>query len=101
MEKGPSDSLRWLSAPRTAAWMNCKTVRSATRDVDLIQTIRYKGKLHTVRFGQEDGETTTDTLGEADIHGVIRKVLQDGLGPVLVFTETRQEASDLAGQYSA
>lgn len=84
-----------------AAWMNCKTVRSATRDVELIQTIRYEGKLHTVRFGQEDGETTADTFGQADIHGVIRKVLQDGLGPVLVFTETRREASDFAGQYSA
>jgi helicase len=84
-----------------AAWMSCRTVRSATRDVDLIQTIRYEGKLHAVRFGQEEGETTADTFGEADIHAVIRKTLQDGLGPVLVFTETRREASELAAQYSA
>jgi len=82
-----------------AAWMNCKTVRSAKRDVDLIQTIRYDGTQYTVRFGQEEGETTADTFGQADLHGVIRKVLQDGLGPVLVFTETRREASELASQH--
>jgi helicase len=82
-----------------AAWMNCRVVRSAKRDVDLIQTILYDGKQHTVRFGQEDGETTADTFGQADLHGVIRKVLEDGFGPVLVFTETRREALELASQY--
>jgi helicase len=84
-----------------AAWMGCKTVESTTRDVELIQTIRYEGRVYTVRFGQEDGEPTADTLGQAELHEVIRKVLQDGLGPVLVFTETRREAADLASQYSA
>ncbi len=84
-----------------AAWMNCRTVCSAKRDVDLIQTIRYEGKQYTVRFGQEDGETTVDTFGQVDLHGVIRKVLQEGLGPVLVFTETRREASDWASEYWA
>lgn len=83
-----------------AAWMNCKTVKSATRDVDLIQSIHFNGEQHTVRFGQEDGETTADTFGNIDLHGVIRKVLQDGLGPVLVFTETRREASEFASEYS-
>jgi len=84
-----------------AAWMICKTVRSATRDVDLIQTIRYEGQLYTVRFGQEHGETTADTFEQVDLFGVIRKTLQDGLGPVLVFTETRREASDFANEYSS
>ena len=40
-----------------AAWMNCQSVRSAKRDVELIQTIRYDGLQYTVRFGQTDGET--------------------------------------------
>src|SRR5207249_2868017 len=75
-----------------AAWMNCKTVRSTTRDVDLIQTIRYEGTQYTVRFGEENGETAADIFGQADLHGVIRKVLEQGLAPVLVFTETRREA---------
>jgi len=82
-----------------AAWMNCQVVRSAKRDIDLIQTVRYGGQQYTVRLGQEDGDTTEDTFGQADLLGVIRKVLQDGLGPVLVFTETRREAADLANQY--
>lgn len=84
-----------------AAWMNCATVRSYTRDVDLIQTIRYDGHLHSVRFGQEDGDTVADTFGAADLHGIIRQILVDGFGPVLVFTETRREAADLAAEYSA
>ncbi len=83
-----------------AAWMNCQTVRSAKRDIDLFQTVRYGGQQYTVRLGHEDGETTEDTFGQADLDGVIRKVLQDGFGPVLVFTETRREALDLANQYS-
>ena len=83
-----------------AAWMNCQSVRSATRDVELIQTIRYDGLQYTVRFGQADGETTADPLGHADVCGVVRKTIDDGFGPVLVFTETRREASDLARKYS-
>ena len=84
-----------------AAWMNCQTVISSIRDVDLIQTICYDGQQYNVRFGQEDGETTPDSFGQADIHGVVRKALQEDLGPILVFTETRREASELAKQYSA
>lgn len=84
-----------------AAWMKCKTVRSATRDVDLHQSIRYDKRLYTVRFGQETGENVTDPFGNADLHGIIRKTIQDGLGPVLVFTETRREASELASAHCA
>lgn len=82
-----------------AGWMNCQVVRSSKRDIDLIQTICYGGQQYTVRLGQEEGETTEDTFSQADLDGVIRKVIQDGLGPVLVFTETRREASELADQY--
>jgi helicase len=84
-----------------AAWMKCKTVQSTIRDVDLLQSIRYGGQLNTVRFGQETGDTVKDSFGTADLHGIIRQTLKAGLGPVLVFTETRREASDLAGQYCA
>ena len=83
-----------------AAWMNCQSVRSTKRDVELIQTIRYGGQQYTVRFGQADGETTADTLGHTDVCRVVRQVIDDGLGPVLVFTETRREASALAHEYS-
>ncbi|HTQ38186.1 MAG TPA: DEAD/DEAH box helicase [Pirellulales bacterium] len=84
-----------------AAWMNCQSVRSNKRDVELIQTIHYNGKQYTVLFGQEDGETTVDKFGQSDLHGVIRTLLHQDLGPVLVFTETRREALDLATAYSA
>lgn len=83
-----------------AAWMGCQTIKSTTRAVELIQTILWKGKQHSVRFGQDEGETKNSTFGADDIHGVVRKLLQDELGPVLVFTETRREASDLADEFS-
>ncbi len=84
-----------------AAWLNCRTVRSGQRDVELIQAICYGGKQYTVRFGQEEGVTAPGAYGDADLHGVIRQLLQDGLGPVLVFTESRREASEAAKEYSA
>lgn len=83
-----------------AAWMQCKAVRSSRRDVALIQTIRYGGKLYTVEFGQEEGETTADPAADSDLHELIRKAIGANLGPVLVFTETRREASELASEYS-
>ncbi|MBX3359822.1 MAG: DEAD/DEAH box helicase [Phycisphaeraceae bacterium] len=82
-----------------AAWMNCATVRSTRRDVDLLQTIQYDGTRYTVRFGHDDGETTKNGRAGTDLYGVIRQTLKDGLGPVLVFTETRREASDYASAY--
>ena len=51
-------------------------------------------------FGQADGETTADPLEHTDVCGVVRKTIDDGLGPILVFTETRREASNLAHEYS-
>jgi helicase len=82
-----------------AGWMNCQVVRSAKRDIDLIQTVLYRGQQYTVRLGEEDGITTESTFGEADLHTVIRKVLEEGFGPVLVFTEARREAAELANAY--
>lgn len=83
-----------------ADWLNCKCVRCPTRDVELLQTIRYGGKLHTVPFGQEEGETSKDVYQHADLFGIIQKTIQDGLGPVLVFTETRREAAECAQTYA-
>lgn len=84
-----------------AAWMSCRTVKSARRDVDLIQAICWDGQQYTVRFGQEEGQTSPDTLGGADLHKMIRTLLKAGLGPILVFTETRREAAELASQHAA
>lgn len=83
-----------------AAWMNCLCVRSTTRDVDLFQTIRCDGKLYTVKFGQETGQVVPDLTPKADSHSFIRGLVKQGLGPVLVFTETRREAAESATSYS-
>ena len=83
-----------------AAWMNCQVVRSAKRDIDLIQMVRYGGKIYKVNLGNEDVEADDDPYEQRDLHDLIRRTLEDGFGPVLVFTETRREALELAAEYS-
>lgn len=82
-----------------AAWMKCQTVRSAKRDIDLLQTIYFDGQAYTVRFGQSEGERTKTDSNNSDLHDLIRQLLKDGLGPILVFTEIRREAQELAEQH--
>ena len=89
------------NAPELAAWLNCALVASYTRDVDLYQEIWNKGKGYRLPFGQEEGEPCR--AGEHlpdDALQVVRRLIALGLGPVLVFTESRSEASTLARLYS-
>lgn len=83
-----------------AAWMNCVSLRSDTRDVDLLQSIRYGGRLYTVLFGQDAGDETDDPYDHDDLHGVIHRLIADGFGPALVFVETRREAAELAAKHA-
>ncbi len=82
-----------------AAWMECQVVRSDKRDIDLIQTIVYNRQQYTVRLGEEDGLIEDSHFEHDNLHGVIRILLEEGLGPVLVFTESRREAAELANTY--
>lgn len=85
-----------------AGWLNCDLVTSQKRDVPLHQEIWADGQAYRVTFGDENGkkipakkpypEATTD---------VVTYLLQENRGPVLVFIETRREASSLAKSYSA
>lgn len=83
-----------------AHWLGCQCIQSLSRDVPLIQTISYRGQSVSVRFGDDVGDESGASIWPTDLHGLIRKLIHDGLGPVLVFTETRREASDLAREYS-
>lgn len=84
-----------------ANWLECELVQCNERDVDLFQEIWSDGRIYSVKFGDEEGE-------EADPRGnyatnpleVVRNLLRMGRGPVLMFTETRNEASRYAGEFS-
>lgn len=84
-----------------AEWLNCALVGCQERDVDLIQQIWSGGSAHEIRFGQEDacpvfeGHTVPQDPVEA-----VRTLVALGRGPVLVFTESRNETVDLAKRYA-
>ena len=84
-----------------AEWLGCTLVACHDRDVDLIQQVWSGGAAYEVRFGQEDGVPCLE--GEhipADPVEVARKLIVLGLGPVLVFTESRPETVELAKRFA-
>ncbi|MEQ1754685.1 MAG: DEAD/DEAH box helicase [Micropepsaceae bacterium] len=89
------------NAQDLADWLNCELVCCNNRDVDLNQEIWSDGEGYLVKFGQETGapchagqQIPTDPIE------VVRHLVSINRGPVLVFTESRQEASEYAERYS-
>jgi len=82
-----------------ANWMNCKLVQSSERSVPLHQEIWANGRIYRVTFGQEDGSEASSPIPGNDIAAVVEHLIQQGRGPVLVFTETRKEASQYAADF--
>jgi helicase len=80
-----------------AGWMGCELVRSYKRDVPLYQEIWYSKHVYQTLFGQDEGhEIKGKLLPKSDITGVVNQLLDLGRGPVLVFTESRREATEYA-----
>lgn len=84
-----------------ADWLNGELTISGKRDIPLHQEIWYEGKGYRATFGQEEGQEITkkanlpNTLMEA-----VQHIVASGRAPLLVFTESRREAIQLAGVYS-
>lgn len=89
------------NAQELADWLQCALVVGHTRDVELHQEIWSGATGYSVRFGQEQGNLCH--VGQAlpsETMDVVRHLVAMGRGPVLVFTESRNEASDMATRYS-
>lgn len=85
-----------------AGWLDCKLIESQHRDIELVQEIWSNGKIFSLRFGHEDGNAhTADQALPTNTLDAVSYLLQQNRGPVLVFTETRRDAADLAAQYAA
>jgi helicase len=85
-----------------SGWLECKLVQSNVRDVDLLQEIWADDQVYTVRFGLDEGNISkhkgrlpSTTLEAVDL------LLQQNRGPIIVFTETRRDAMDLAQSFSS
>lgn len=88
------------NAQELADWLECAVAVSYTRDVELYQEIWNGGHGHVVRFGQEDGVGCHEgTHLAGDAIGAVRQLVAMGRGPVLVFTESRNEATSLSTTY--
>ncbi|MCR3937502.1 DEAD/DEAH box helicase [Aeromonas caviae] len=89
------------NAEDLAGWMKCKLVSSNHRDIPLHQEIWFNGQSYRTTFGQEQGQLV-DIGGNApsNVEDVVSKLLELERGPVLVFTESRREATQLAESFS-
>jgi helicase len=83
-----------------AGWMGCDLVSSSHRDVPLHQEIWYVNRVYQTTFGQPEGrELSPAWATPSDVSGVVGRLLDLGRGPVLVFTESRREASNYAATF--
>ncbi len=83
-----------------SGWMKCGLVRSSRRDVPLHQEIWYSGRAHRTTFGQDGGEEVEGIAGQGnDLLDVVSQLLRQDRGPILIFTESRKEASGHAKNF--
>jgi helicase len=82
-----------------AGWMNCRLVQSFERSVPLHQEIWSYGRIYSVTFGQETGQDCDSPIAANDLFAVVSHLIEQGRGPVLVFTETKKEASLYAEEF--
>lgn len=89
------------NAQELADWLECVLVTSPARDIELHQEIWNSNSAYGVRFGQEQGEIChVGQVLPTDPIEVVRHLVSMARGPVLVFTESRNEATELATRYS-
>lgn len=81
-------------------WLGVQCVDSTKRDIDLSQEIWFGGRVCRVKFGESDEVIGGCSVGmKPDLHSTLTALLQQGRGPILVFTETRREAAAFASGY--
>jgi len=84
-----------------AGWLECTLVKSSVRSIPLHQEIWANGRVYSTIFGQEIGSEKPCPLARTDLKSVVTHLLKEGRGPILVFTETRKEASRYAEDFTS
>jgi helicase len=82
-----------------AGWLDCQLVKSSVRSTPLHQEIWAQGRVYSLTFGQETGLEKRCPVRSQDLKDVVAYLLKQGRGPILVFTETRKEASRYAEDF--
>jgi len=84
-----------------SGWLECELVKSSIRGTPLHQEIWARGRVYRTTFGQELGQERKCAIRTDDLGEVISHLLKQGLGPILVFTETRKEAAGYAEAFTS
>ena len=85
-----------------ATWLRCELVQSYTRDIELHQEIWYQGSGYGIMFGQEDGTSLNPPDGYPHtVLGAVDFLIETNRAPILVFTESRREASQYAKSFAS
>ena len=83
-----------------AEWMRCKLVQCDVRTIPLVQEIWYASTVIANLYGAESQISRPIALKNPSMPLLINHLLGRQLGPVLVFTETKREASDFAADFT-
>lgn len=84
-----------------AEWLRCELTTSGRRDVPLHQEIWFEGKGYSVTSGEDEGrELATKARLPSGLMEVVQNLVASERAPILVFTESRRQAIQLAGEYS-
>lgn len=85
-----------------AGWMMCDLVQSFHRDVPLHQQIWFNKHVFQTTFGQDEGHQVNDGfIPASNVIEVVNQLLDLKKGPVLVFTESRREATEYALSFAS
>jgi len=82
-----------------ADWMNCSLVESSVRGTPLNQQIRYGTKTISTIFGQTNSVEKQSLIPTGDLSALVSHLIDEKLGPVLVFSETKKEAANWAADF--
>ena len=89
------------NADDPAGWMDCNLMRSTKREVPLDQEIWFDGRRYAITFGQDEGTECEDAPPlPGDLVPAVKRLVDKGFGPILVFVETRREASGYAADFA-
>lgn len=83
-----------------AKWLDCGLVRSNDRGTPLFQEIRDGSRILKLKFGDTIPTEHPPTSAGTNLQKLVSELLGAGLGPVLVFAESRREASEWATEFT-
>lgn len=85
-----------------ANWLDCECINSVKRDVPLIQKIIFREHCYFNKYGDDEiFEDDNSPFVSNNTSSIVQELLNDELGPILIFTMTKRRAIQLAEQFAS